>query len=84
MDMQSYRVPIHRSLTERLLIGGVPREFAILNGTFTGAIVLGMHVWWWVLPAIAIHAGALLITRRDPLFMEVIRRLIHQKELYDA
>ena len=33
-----YEVPLHRSLTEPVLIAGAPRSFTILNGTLAAAI----------------------------------------------
>lgn len=41
--MEGFEVPIHRSLTQPILMGGVPRDIALLNGTITAALVFGMH-----------------------------------------
>lgn len=32
-----YSVPVHRALTEHILLGGAPRSIAILNGTLAGS-----------------------------------------------
>ena len=32
-----FTVPVHRALTEHILLGGAPRSIAILNGTLAGA-----------------------------------------------
>jgi len=40
---EGYVLPLHTSLTRPILIGGVPRGFAILNGTFGAAIALGLQ-----------------------------------------
>jgi type IV secretion system protein VirB3 len=34
-------VPVHRALTEPILLGGAPRSLAILNGT----LGLGLRLW---------------------------------------
>jgi type IV secretory pathway TrbD component len=31
--MEGFSVPVHRALTQPIMLGGAPREFAILNGT---------------------------------------------------
>jgi type IV secretory pathway TrbD component len=36
--------PVHRALTEPILLGGAPRSLAIVNGTLAGAIGLGLRL----------------------------------------
>ena len=36
-----FEVPLHRSLTEPILLGGAPRTVAIANGTLAAAVGLG-------------------------------------------
>ncbi len=70
-----FAVPVHRALTEPILLGGAPRALAILNGTLTGAIGLGLRLWLAGLLIGALgHAAAVWAARRDPLFVEVTRR----------
>ena len=40
-----FLVPVHRALTEHILLGGAPRAIAILNGTLAGAVGLGLRLW---------------------------------------
>ena len=40
-----FSVPVHRALTEPILLGGAPRSVAILNGTLAGAVGLGLQLW---------------------------------------
>ena len=68
-------VPVHRALTEHILLGGAPRALAILNGTLAGAVGLGLRLWLvglliWVVG----HIAAVWAAKRDPLFVEVGRR----------
>jgi type IV secretion system protein TrbD len=70
-----YNVPVHRALTEHILLGGAPRGLAILNATLAGAIGLGLRLWiagiviWAIGYVIAIWAA-----KRDPQFVDVARR----------
>lgn len=43
-DVPGFTVPVHRALTEPILLAGAPRAFAILNGTLAGAIGLGLQL----------------------------------------
>jgi type IV secretion system protein VirB3 len=68
-------VPLHRALTEPMLLGGAPRSVAILNGTLAAALGLGLRLWiagllFWLIG----HGLAVWAARRDPLFVEVVRR----------
>jgi type IV secretory pathway TrbD component len=67
--------PVHRTLTEPILLGGAPRAVAILNGTLAAALGLGLRLWIAGLVFWAVgHAAAVWAARRDPLFVEVVRR----------
>ena len=68
-------VPLHRALTEPILLGGAPRSIAILNGTLAAAISLGLRLWVaglliWLIG----HGLAVWAAKRDPLFVDVVRR----------
>ena len=67
--------PVHRSLTDPILLGGAPRAVAIANGTLAAAIALGLRLWligatFWIVG----HTLAVWGAKRDPLFIEVGRR----------
>jgi type IV secretion system protein TrbD len=70
-----FEAPVHRALTEPILLAGAPRAVAILTGTLSAAIGLGLRLWiagllLWVMG----HMAAVWAARRDPLFVEVVRR----------
>ncbi|MFC0685451.1 VirB3 family type IV secretion system protein [Novosphingobium clariflavum] len=70
-----FTVPVHRALTEHILLGGAPRALAILNGTLAGAVGLGLRLWLVGLLIWAVgHIAAMWAAKRDPLFVEVGRR----------
>lgn len=70
-----YTAPVHRALTEPILLGGAPRALAILNGTLAGAIGLGLRLWIAGLVIWAVgHALGVWVARRDPQFVDVARR----------
>ncbi|KRR14188.1 VirB3 family type IV secretion system protein [Bradyrhizobium valentinum] len=73
--VEGFAVPVHRALTEPILLGGAPRAVAIVNGTVAAALGLGLRLWVAGLLLWAIgHAAAVWAARRDPLFVEVARR----------
>ena len=70
-----FEAAVHRALTEPILLAGAPRAVAILNGTLSAAIGLGLRLWFAGLVLWAIgHMAAVWAAKRDPSFVEVVRR----------
>jgi type IV secretion system protein VirB3 len=75
ITIAGYAVPVRRALTEPILLGGAPRAIAILNGTLAAALGLGLRLWLVGLGLWAIgHFAAVWAAKRDPLFVDVVRR----------
>lgn len=68
---EGYSAPLRTSLTRPILMGGVPRGFAIMNATIGAAVGLGLQQplvglpLWLVLQGAAAWAAA-----RDPWFLD--------------
>lgn len=82
--IEGFEVPIHRSLTQTLLLAGAPREITIINGTLTAALVLGLHSMSGLPVGLVLHLVAVAATRKDPQFFATFRRQIRQKTFYSA
>ncbi len=72
-NIEGFDVPLHRALTEPILLAGAPRSIAIVNGTIAAALGLGLQMWLagillWVIG----HSLAVFAARRDPDFAQVI------------
>jgi type IV secretion system protein VirB3 len=78
--IEGFEAPVHTSLGQPILLAGVPRGLAIVNGTIAAAIGLGLQQW---LAGIAIwavgHSLAVFAARRDPDFAPVLIRHLRQK-----
>lgn len=81
--IKGFAIPVHDSLITPILLGGVPRTAAILVGTAGAAISLGLQQPWFGVPlTVVLFWGARRMTRRDPQFLEVIRRSLRQRPFY--
>jgi type IV secretion system protein VirB3 len=70
-----FEAPVHRALTEPILLAGAPRAVAILNGTVSAAVGLGLRLWIAGLVLWALgHMATVWAAKRDPIFVEVVRR----------
>ena len=80
-----FEVPVHRALTEQILLGGAPRAVAILNGTLAAALGLGLRLWiaglaFWIIG----HAAAVWAAKRDAQFVDVVRRHLRYPTWFGA
>ena len=79
--VEGFSIPVHRSLTEPILMAGAPRTAAIAIGTLAAAIGLGLQLW---IPGLVIwavgHSAAVFMARSDPDFMAVAGRSTRHKE----
>ena len=74
-EVKGFTAPVHRSLTEPILLGGALRSVAIVNGTLSAALGLGLRLWFFGLLLWFVgHMIAVWATKRDPFFVEVVRR----------
>jgi type IV secretion system protein TrbD len=74
-QVTGFYAPVHRALTEPILLGGAPRAVAIVNGTLAAAVGLGLRLWIagaaiWLMG----HLAAVWAAKRDPAFVDVVRR----------
>lgn len=82
---EGFQAPLHRALTEPILLGGAPRTVAIANGTLAAAIGLGLQLWlagvaYWF----AGHLLAVWGARADVQFMQVFARHVKHPVLLDV
>jgi type IV secretion system protein VirB3 len=83
--VDGFEVPLHRSLTEPILMGGAPRSIAIVNGTAAAAVGIGLQLWlggllFWI----AGHALAVWGAKADPQFVEVFSRHLKHRAFLEA
>ncbi len=79
-ETPGFEVPLHRALTEPILLGGAPRTIAIAVGTLAAALGLGLRLW---LAGLAVwlvgHTIAAWAARRDPEFPQVLTRHLRHR-----
>lgn len=76
-DIVGFYAPVHRSLSEPILLGGAPRSVAIINGTLAAAIGLGLRLWLVGAGLFLIgHILAVWAAKHDAAFVDVMRRAL--------
>ena len=85
LPQPDFAAPVHRALTEPILLGGAPRALAILNGTLAAALGLGLRLWVvGIIFGLLGHALSVWAAKKDPNFVEVARRHLRLPTYFDA
>ncbi len=78
---EGYEIPLHRALTEPVLMAGAPRGAAIAIGTLAAVLALGLRLWIpGLLVWIGLHSAAVFAARTDPDFLAVALRSVRHRE----
>ncbi len=84
-DVPGFAAPVHRALSEPILLAGAPRSLAIVNGTLAAAIGIGLHLWViGLIMAVVGHGLALMAARRDAQILPVARRHLALPYLFES
>jgi type IV secretion system protein VirB3 len=77
--VEGFEIEVHGSLSEPVTLAGVPRMAAVLIGTLTALLALGLQTPWIGLPLGALlYGGALWMAKRDPYVFDILRRHLRQ------
>lgn len=80
---KGYKIPVHRSLTRPILMGGVPRKSAVLLMTIGGACLqaFGLSSVIVVGPVVfGLYLGLVSACKKDPEVQDVFLAHWHQAE----
>lgn len=81
---EGYYVPLHRSLTEPVLIAGVPRDFFFMNWSAGIAITISFTIYPFLIITFILHALMIYVTKKDPQYFGALRRHINDKKYFDV
>ena len=73
-DIPGFLAPVRQALAQPILMGGAPRAYAILNGTMAAIIAFASAPLWALPLGIICHFIGVFLAKRDPDFVEVLRR----------
>jgi len=84
-SIDGFEISFHSSLSEPVTLGGVPRTIAVLNGTLTATLALGLQAPLVGVPlGLFIHAVCYWLNKRDPYFFDALKRHVRQQPYWDA
>lgn len=77
-----YCLPLFKSLTQQVLIMGVPRAFMVANIAILGIFVMAMHFFYIIPLNVVLHFGAIYLAQNDEQFFDCLRLYLKKKDYY--
>ncbi|MCB2181346.1 MAG: VirB3 family type IV secretion system protein [Desulfobulbaceae bacterium] len=77
-------VTVHRSLVERILLAGIPRNVCFILWTTITSMAFGLRQLWVIPFGIGIHFVLRLATEKDPFFFEVFLQDMKNPDRFDV
>ena len=65
-------VPLHRSLTEPMMVAGLPRTVALVLWTGTCAFAFGLRQLWVLPIGLVIHLVCVAAAKADPYIFDIL------------
>lgn len=73
-EPKGFRIPIYRSLTQPIMIAGIPRKLAIICWSLILALFFQTNTLWVFALGALVHGGLTLLYRFDPYILRVLKR----------
>lgn len=81
---EGYYIPIHKSLVDPLLIGGIPRNLCLALWSCGIAIGVMLKMYWFFIVVISTHFVVLRMTKKDPDFFATVLSHLHDRHYFDV
>jgi type IV secretion system protein VirB3 len=78
------KTPLYQGGLSRIMLAGVPRNMAILEGTLAACCVLALNSFWAIPVMVVIHALLAFLYNKDEYFVEILIRHIKEDDYLDV
>jgi type IV secretory pathway VirB3-like protein len=80
IDMRFSSKPVHRSLLQREMIGGIPQAGLFILFMFGIIFVYGLQLYFAIVPIVLLYFVMRYFTKKDQWFIDILLDHINQKE----
>jgi type IV secretion system protein TrbD len=78
------KVTIQKGLTDRIMMGGLPRNIMILGGTFAATLTLGMQNIWMFFVFVPAYFTLYALYKHDPYFLEILIQHLNDDDFLEG
>jgi len=80
IDMSQFRLPVHRSLLQRELIGGVPQAGLFILFMLGLVFIYGLRMYFMIILIVLLYFIMRRLTKQDPWFIDIVLDNVMQKD----
>jgi len=80
VDMSQYKKPVHRSLLQREMVGGIPQLGLLLLFMLGLIFIYGLQLYLTIIPIVLIYFVMRHLTKKDQWFIDIVLDNIKQKD----
>jgi type IV secretory pathway TrbD component len=78
------KVKAYKGLSDRIMIGGIPKKLFILLSTVSAVLFLSLESIYVLIISFVLYLLLVLLYRIDPFFLEIFYKHINQPDHYDS
>jgi type IV secretory pathway VirB3-like protein len=82
VNMNNYKQPIHRSLLQREMMGGVPQAGLFIIFSLGLIFIYGLELYYSAIPIAVLYFIMRHLTKQDQWFIDIVLNNIMQKDKY--
>ena len=82
LDMNDFKQPVHRSLLQREMIGGIPQAGLFVVFMLGLIFVYGLRLYFFIVPIVLLYFVMRHLTKQDQWFIDIVLENIMQKDKY--
>ena len=75
-------LPFYRSLSEQVLMFGVPKPLLVINALLAYMFIVNFHFWYILVLNAIIHFGSIYIASQDDQFFDCLKSYQSKKSYY--
>jgi len=80
VDMTDFKAPVHRSLLQREMLGGVPQAGLLILLMLGLVFVYGLEMYFAIIPIVLLYFVMRHMTKLDQWFIDMLLDNIMQKD----
>jgi len=80
VDMSEFKQPVHRSLLQREMIGGIPQAGMFIIFMFLLIFVYGFRLYFLIAPIVLLYFVMRHFTKQDPWLIDMLLENVMQKD----
>ena len=81
INMSPFSKPVHRSLLQREMLGGIPQAGLFILFMLGLIFVYGLQLYVAIVPIVLLYFVMRHLTKKDPWFIDIVLDNINQKDV---